>query len=53
MDSMSITIDLVWLQSRAERLRTYEAMLVPGLLQTREYAESEVSHFLGPRDGLT
>ncbi|MGH3838995.1 MAG: helix-turn-helix domain-containing protein [Pseudonocardiaceae bacterium] len=32
-------IDLLWLDSRAERLRTYEAMLVPGLLQTREYAE--------------
>ncbi|MGB6163806.1 MAG: helix-turn-helix transcriptional regulator [Pseudonocardiaceae bacterium] len=33
-------IDMVWLQSRAERLRAYEAMLVPGLLQTREYAET-------------
>ena len=33
-------IDFVWLQSRTERLRTYSAMLVPGLLQTREYAET-------------
>ncbi|MGH3800466.1 MAG: helix-turn-helix domain-containing protein [Pseudonocardiaceae bacterium] len=33
-------IDGVWLQSRAERVRTYGAMLVPGLLQTREYAET-------------
>ncbi|MGH3547454.1 MAG: helix-turn-helix domain-containing protein [Pseudonocardiaceae bacterium] len=33
-------IDLLWLQSRAERLRTYGAMLVPGLLQTWEYAET-------------
>jgi hypothetical protein len=33
-------IDSVWLQSRADRLRTYGAMLVPGLLQTREYAET-------------
>ncbi len=37
-------IDLVWLQSRAERLRTYEAMLVPGLLQTRDYAETLIRH---------
>ncbi len=33
-------VDLLWLQSRAERLRTYGAMLVPGLLQIREYAET-------------
>ncbi|MDQ3990602.1 MAG: helix-turn-helix domain-containing protein, partial [Actinomycetota bacterium] len=33
-------IDLLWLDARAERLRTYGAMLVPGLLQTREYAET-------------
>ncbi len=32
-------IDMLWLDSRAERLRTYGAMLLPGLLQTREYAE--------------
>jgi Domain of unknown function (DUF5753) len=34
------SIDMVWLEARAERLRAYEAMLVPGLLQTRQYAET-------------
>lgn len=33
-------VDMLWLDSRAERLRSYGAMLVPGLLQTREYAET-------------
>ncbi|MGH3697091.1 MAG: helix-turn-helix domain-containing protein [Pseudonocardiaceae bacterium] len=33
-------IDMPWLEARAERLRTYGAMLMPGLLQTREYAET-------------
>ena len=33
-------IDFVWLQSRVDRLRAYSAMLVPGLLQTRKYAET-------------
>lgn len=28
-----------WLESRATRIRTYHAMFVPGLVQTRDYAE--------------
>ncbi|MGH3830331.1 MAG: helix-turn-helix domain-containing protein [Pseudonocardiaceae bacterium] len=33
-------IDMVWVEARAERLRAYGSMLVPGLLQTRDYAET-------------
>jgi transcriptional regulator with XRE-family HTH domain len=34
------TIDLVWLESRAERLRSFSALTVHGLLQTADYARS-------------
>ncbi|MGH3567407.1 MAG: helix-turn-helix domain-containing protein [Pseudonocardia sp.] len=41
-------IDMPWLEARAEQLRTYGAMLVPGLLQTREYAETLIRNVATP-----
>jgi transcriptional regulator with XRE-family HTH domain len=35
-------IDHAWLESRARELRSYDAMVVPGLLQTRAYAEAVI-----------
>ncbi|HEV7934114.1 MAG TPA: helix-turn-helix transcriptional regulator [Actinomadura sp.] len=35
-------IDHAWLESRARELRSYDAMVVPGLLQTREYAQAVI-----------
>ncbi|MCY9782768.1 helix-turn-helix transcriptional regulator [Nocardiopsis sp. EMB25] len=39
-DVWGSTIDGVWLESRAETIRTFTALVVPGLLQTREYAHA-------------
>lgn len=36
-------IDHAWLESRATGLRSYDAMVVPGLLQTQEYAEAVIT----------
>lgn len=33
-------VDYVWVESRAQTIRSFDNTLLPGLLQTREYAES-------------
>lgn len=32
-------VDRIWLESRTQEIRTFQAIVVPGLLQTRAYAE--------------
>lgn len=41
-DLSSDFIQLAWVESRASEIRWYEALLVPGMLQTREYAEATI-----------
>jgi transcriptional regulator with XRE-family HTH domain len=40
--------DLPWLERRATRIRAFELARVPGLLQTREYAEALIRYLEGP-----
>ncbi len=40
--SMGGMIDYAWIEARAEEIRSYDVMAVPGLLQTREYAVSTI-----------
>ncbi len=35
-------IDHAWLESRAETLRSFDVLVIPGLLQTAEYAEAVI-----------
>lgn len=37
-DSLGVMFDHAWLETRTEGIRSYAAMVVPGLLQTRDYA---------------
>jgi transcriptional regulator with XRE-family HTH domain len=41
-------IDFPWLESRAERICSYDAMVVPGLLQTPDYAACLIRNTGGP-----
>lgn len=36
-------VDFVWLESRATEIRTFDPLVVTGLLQTREYAEAVIT----------
>lgn len=38
-------MDLAWIESRAAHIRWYEPTIIPGLLQTRDYAEVAVRAF--------
>lgn len=42
-DVWGSTIDLVWLESRAEAIQTFAALTIPGLLQIPEYAHALIS----------
>ncbi len=43
------TLDSLWLESTAEKIRCYDAVLAPDLLRTREYAEAVVRREHGPQ----
>ncbi|MGH3694406.1 MAG: helix-turn-helix domain-containing protein [Pseudonocardiaceae bacterium] len=36
-------VDYVWLESRATTIRSFDCVVLPGLLQTREYAEAVIT----------
>jgi transcriptional regulator with XRE-family HTH domain len=41
-DVVGTLVDYVWLESRAEEVRSFDAFVVPGLLQTPEYARAVI-----------
>lgn len=44
-------IDYPWLEGRADRIRSYNAMVLPGILQTRAYAETLIKRGNGATSG--
>lgn len=42
-DVVGTLVDYVWLESRADEVRSFDAFVVPGLLQTPEYAEAVIA----------
>src|SRR5918998_1307218 len=40
-------VDYPWLESRSEEICTYSTLVLPGLLQTRDYAEAVIRYMEG------
>ncbi|MEU8037131.1 helix-turn-helix transcriptional regulator [Streptosporangium sp. NPDC049078] len=42
-DSLAGMLDHAWLETRAKGIHSYETMVIPGLLQTRDYARAVIA----------